>query len=395
MCYGRFVVRYGWQYRAAANIDLPSFHAAATAVFTHGASPYARDLRVDTGQRVYPWLYPPTSLLVVAPLALVSYEQARIVVLVVNHLLVLAMIAALAWWVLRRRDARDVALGAAGIAVALGFRPLESTISHGQVNVLVLALVVGFWLAAQRGAVALAGALLAGATLFKTYPVLIVAMLLLGRRREVAAWTLIWLVVSALTAAAILPDAVWTDWRAHILPAAGYGSRPEGLFYPGSVWNLGLNGLIARQFAGTSAVPGALPALSIGLTYLAAGGVLLVTAVSVRRVAAIDWRRGFDRAMVVTLPAIFLVAPFSWEHHLVFLLPTLLMLMMVRSVGGGLVDVAYVGGAFAIAVVLALRDTLPLKAHAVVLLWGLAVLAIRNHRLQFPFDRMTVGRDAG
>jgi alpha-1,2-mannosyltransferase len=340
-------------------------------------------------------LYPPPSLLAFAPLAVLTYEQARLALLAISHLLILAMIAALIWWVGQRNDGRDLAAGAMAVVMAMVSWPLAATLEHGQINVVVLALIVAFWYATRRDAPIVAGACLALATLFKTYPAVIVLALWVSRRRDAAAWTLLWLLISALMAAAVLPAAVWSDWRAHILPTAGYGARPEGLFYPGSIRNLGLNGLFARWFSGTSAVPPTSPTLAASLTYAAAAAVMVVTAIVVHRLAARDRRGGFDRAMVVTLPAVFLMAPFSWEHHLVFLLPSVLMLLLARATTHAWIDAVYLIGIAALAAVLALQRTLPVKAYAVVLLWLIAAVAATSARLRFPFDRMVVRNGAG
>ena len=126
--------------------------------------------------------------------------------------------------------------------------------------------------------------------------------------------------------------------------------------------------------------------LSVGVTYAAALAVFIATAMAARRIAVSDWRDGISRLMTVALPAIFLIGPFSWEHHLILVLPSLAILLMAQRATGEWHAGVVIAGC-AIAVVLAAPRWLPLKGYAVILLWLLALRVAVDTGIRLPFDR--------
>ncbi len=388
--YGSFVVNYGWMYRNIPNIDLPSFHAASVGVFHHGESPYdAGRLAVfaDRDVRVFPYLYPPPSLLLIAPLSALTYAGARQAVLFLNHLLVLAMALAIPLYVLRTRSRHAFALSALGLVYLLTFQPLIVTLNHGQVNILLLACLVLFWLFASRGRAVLAGLFLALAVLLKSYPIILIPMLLLIRRWREGASAAAWLALATIVSLVALPQAIWRDWLANVLPSGGYACVPAGLFSPAAIWNQSLNGFFARAFTESawSSPVSVNPGLAKLLTYVAAG-----LCVAVAGLAA--WRGrnradSLDRTIIVALPTMYLVAPFSWEHHLVYVLPSVLMLLGSRPSRGGAPRVVYLSLCIASAVVIGMAGALPLKFHGMVAIWALCVLAAVRGDIELPTGR--------
>lgn len=110
----------------------------ATHAFLHGGNPYTVDA----------YVYPPSTLLLAAPLGLVSFDTARLILVVADAALtVLACV-----WCLRLLSIpwRSLAGGLAFIAVAL-YAPVGSTLHLGNVNGIVVVGEVGFLLAASRG----------------------------------------------------------------------------------------------------------------------------------------------------------------------------------------------------------------------------------------------------
>jgi hypothetical protein len=77
--------------------------------------------------------------------------------------------------------------------------------------------------------------------------------------------------------------------------------------------------------------------------------------------------------MLVALPAMYLIAPFSWEHHLLYLLPSILMLLNGRPLLGTVPKVVFFSLSFASAFLLGLPVALKFKFYGVVVLWGLCV----------------------
>jgi alpha-1,2-mannosyltransferase len=191
-----------------------------------------------------------------------------------------------------------------------------------------------------------------------------------GRRREsgyAAAWIGLGIAVSLL----LVPGVVWQDWLANVLPAGGYGRTPAGLFSPAVSWNQSLNGYIARAFSEGSAP----------LTYAVAGLVAAISGVAVWQGSRIH-ADSLDRTMMVALPAMFLLAPLSWEHHLVYLLPACLMVITARVVFPlARTTLFYLIGIGA-SVLIALDGLSRIKFYGVAVLWVLCVIIGASRDIQ-------------
>lgn len=313
-----------WALRHGRSGDLPSFYEAARNAFVERESPYAdaRDAEAEQRleQRVHPFLYPPPSLLVLAPLALVSYDTARTALLILNHALFLALVLLLS----RPREWRGLA-DLFPFVYLLVFEPVRTTIALGQLNLLALALVVLAWEALRRGRSPSAVALpLSIAIVVKTYPVLLLAPLVAYRRWREVRWTLALLAGALVLAVLVLPASVWRDWVEQVLPSGGYGRSPRGLFSPAAPWNQSLNGFAARLFLENEfSAPLATSPLAARLVpaLLASALVAVVGACSLRAGARADRERFLDLELALWLVVMFAVAPLSWQHHLVFALP--------------------------------------------------------------------------
>lgn len=242
----------------------------------------------------YGFTYPPFAAVCMLPLALMSRPVAVCAALALN-------VAASAFVVrtLLGRMADWTRYAVAGCLFIL-LEPVRDTFSFGQVNLVLLALVLcdtrlGRWSGTATGL----------AAAFKLTPALfIVHLLLTGRRREaaraagtaVAATALGWLVA---------PGPSWRFWSHELWNTDRVG-------VPAYVSNQSLRGVLARL-----GDPGG-PALW-ALAVLVA---LCVWAVLVRRA---DHRTG----IALTGAAACLISPVTWVHHLVWLLPALALL--VRS----------------------------------------------------------------
>ena len=250
--YVPFLFNYGWRYRDVPNIDLPSFYSASVQVFRHGESPYEPErLQAIMGERVrvFPYLYPPPSLLFFYPLSALDYATARRVVLAANHLIILALLFVIPWFLLRDQSRRGVSAEfALPFAYLLTFHPAVLTLNHGQVNLLLLAFLLLFWLLAKAGRPVSASVFLALAVFLKTYPLVILPMLFASGRRRECAYTTGWIGLGAAVSLLIVPPAIWHDWLVNVLPTGDYAHIPVGLCSPAAVWNQSLNGFFARAF---------------------------------------------------------------------------------------------------------------------------------------------------
>ncbi len=352
LCVGFFVVR-GTSYFRMTHVDLPSFWGAAQLVFNRGESPFSLDaLRAITADdTTFPWLYPPPSLFVFAPLAAVPYATAQTLVLALNHVLLVVLAWLIPLGLLKLDPRRDVLAIAACLTFVAFFGPVFVTLYNGQTNLLVTLAVVVFWLAARDHRDVIAALALTLAVLLKTYPLILLPLLFIIGRRKLVLLTLGALALVALASLG-LPAGLWTDWWTKVVPAGGYGATPHGLFAPDSVFNQSLHGVFSRlQLA--------------PLTWLASALVLAVTTLATVR------RRELEYVVSLALPAVFLIAPVSWEHHLVTLLPVIAVLAFSRT------QRAFTVAVIITALVLSPEALLPLKGVAVIALWGLALIRPR------------------
>jgi hypothetical protein len=376
--YAPFLYEHGWKNRDVPSKDLPSFYTASISVFNLGESPYDPErlgALMDGNEYVYPYLYPPPSLLFFFPLSLLTYVDARHLVLIVNQLLFLFLVWAIPLSLFRARPKNEFAVIALCIVYSLTFYPAVATLEHGQVNILLLVFFVLFWLFARKEKPVLAAFFLALAILLKTYPIIIIPLLLLTRRWRESVYTVVWLGLALIVSLLVLPNTVWHDWLVNVFPSGGYMITPAGMYPPAAIWNQNLNGFFARAFAGGewSDPVWVNPAFAKFLTYATAGLISAVTAFAVWR--SRTFKDSVDRTMLVCLPAMYLIAPFSWEHHLVYLLPCILILLNSRPSSGSVSKAVFFSLSFATAFLIGLSVGLEFKFYAVVVLWGLCVFA--------------------
>ncbi|WP_031060228.1 glycosyltransferase 87 family protein, partial [Streptomyces sp. NRRL WC-3774] len=279
--------------------DLRVYHGAVDTWVHHGGRLY--DYRVPG--TAYGFTYPPFAAVAMLPMALLDLRAAIAVGLLLNLAALAVVVRLLTGRAWRRHGWYGCALGACALAL---FEPLRDTFSFGQVNLLLLALVlVDAWLLAT-GRERWAGAGIGLAAAVKLTPAIFIGLLLLARRGRAAAVATVVALTATGFAALVAPDAsrfYWTD-------ALWDTSRVGRLDY---VSNQSLQGILARL----GETDRALWAVAVLLT-------LGVWAVRARRaVAAGDWAAAFALTGLTAC----LVSPITWVHHLVWLLPSFAVLV--------------------------------------------------------------------
>lgn len=279
--------------------DLRVYYGTVHTWVHHGGRIY--DYRVPG--TAYGFTYPPFAAVAMLPLALLGRTAAIVVSLLVNLAALAVVLSVLAGPHRRRHGWYRWALCLCLLAL---FEPLRDTVSFGQVNLVLLALVLGdaWLLASGRGRWAGAGIGLAAAV--KLTPALFVGLLLLaGRRRAAGTATAVALAATALAA--------WAD------PAA---SR---FYWTEALWDTGRVGRL--DYVSNQSLQGVLARLGETGRPLWATAVLLTLCVWAwrgrRAVAAGDWTAAF----ALTGAAACLVSPITWVHHLVWLLPSFAVLV--------------------------------------------------------------------
>ncbi|MEU9166603.1 glycosyltransferase 87 family protein [Streptomyces sp. NPDC048420] len=279
--------------------DLRVYHGAVDTWIHHGGRLY--DYRVPG--TTYGFTYPPFAAVAMLPMALLDLRTAIVVGLLLNLAalaVVMRLLTGRAW---RRYGWYGCALGACALAL---FEPLRDTFSFGQVNLLLLALVlVDAWLLAT-GRERRAGIGIGLAAAVKLTPALFIGLLLVARRWRAAAVATVVALAATGFAAVVAPDAsrfYWTD-------ALWDTTRVGRLDY---VSNQSLQGILARLGETDRAVWAVAVLLTLG-----------VWAVRARRaVVAGDWAAAFALTGLTAC----LVSPITWVHHLVWLLPSFAVLV--------------------------------------------------------------------
>ncbi|MFE6624950.1 glycosyltransferase 87 family protein [Streptomyces sp. NPDC057740] len=279
--------------------DLRVYHGTVDSWIHHGGRIY--DYRVPG--TTYGFTYPPFAAVVMLPMALVGLQGAIAVALLLNLTALAFALRVLAGRAWRRYGWYGGALTVCGLAL---FEPLRDTFSFGQVNILLLALVLlDCWLLAS-GRERWAGVGIGLAAAIKLTPAAFIGLLLVARRRRAAA-------VAAGVAAAATALAAW------VVPDA---SR---FYWTHAMWDTTRVGRL--DYVSNQSLQGVLARLDVSSRAVWAVVVLLVLGVWVARtrraVVAGDWTAAFALTGLTAC----LVSPITWVHHLVWLLPSFAVLV--------------------------------------------------------------------
>jgi alpha-1,2-mannosyltransferase len=260
----------------------------------------------------YGFTYPPFAALLMTPLAAVSEGVAGILVTVACSVVVVVG----TWWLLApvARRAGWTPWFAVGLALPVVFltEPVRDTMGFGQVNLFIAALVFTDVVGVQRGR-RWAGIGIGLAAAVKLTPAIFVLYLVLTRRWRPAAVAVATFLVATVGAFALAPGTSSRFWGSTVWEISRVGSLDN----PN---NHSLLGVLARL-----AYP-ADPSRPVWL--LLAGGVLVLG--MWRAVCAA--RRG-DELVGTTLTGLTgcLVSPISWGHHLVWVVPAIVVLVDVAA----------------------------------------------------------------
>ena len=254
----------------------------------------------------YGFTYPPFAALTMLPMAVLPWH----LVITVSLAATVVVTAVITRWFLGPVVARQgwprwfvYALAA---ALLFAFEPMRETLGFGQVNMLLVFLVVADLVLLERSP--WGGIGIGLATAIKLTPGIFIVYLLIARRYRAA------LVASATTAAATLVAAA----------VAPHASR---IFWTDALWDTDRVGQLS--YISNQSVEGFVARLNPGSPNMAlwAGLVLVVLALWLWRVR-LAVRLG-DRYGALALTGVLgcLISPVTWIHHLVWLVPALLLLV--------------------------------------------------------------------
>jgi alpha-1,2-mannosyltransferase len=252
----------------------------------------------------YGFTYPPFAAIAMVPMAVVPWALAIVVSVVLS---LAATYALLRWLVLpvaeRERWTPWFALAVAFLLMA-AFEPYRETISFGQVNLLLMVLVAADLLVGVAGGRRWAGAGIGLATAIKLTPGVFIVYLLVTRRWRAALVAAGTATLATLAAAAVDPA----------------GSRE---FWTDALWDTDRVGSLA--FVSNQSLQGVVARLDPEHPSTLAWLVLVVAAVGVWvwRVRTASLVEGFALTGVLGC----LISPVTWVHHLVWVLPALILLV--------------------------------------------------------------------
>ncbi|MFC0508368.1 glycosyltransferase 87 family protein [Micromonospora costi] len=252
--------------------------------------------------------YPPFSALLLRPFALIPLGAT---VTIFTVLTVLGVVVTTRWLVapmIARHGLPRVFTVTVAVLLVLAVESTRETITFGQINMLLVVLILADLLFAVPQGRRWAGVGVGLATALKIFPGIFIVYLLACRRWWAAAVASATAAAATLLAAAVAPDDSWRFWT-HELWATDRVGRTD---YTG---NQSLFGLLSRFTAPDK--PDRLPWLLL---------VAVVAAYGLWRAARAA--RAGDHLAGLTLTGLIggLVSPITWTHHLYWFIPAVVVL---------------------------------------------------------------------
>jgi len=258
-------------------------------------------------QTEYGFTYPPFAAVIMTPMAFVGWHLA----ITISLLMTLAVTVTMLYWlvgpIIRRQGWTMWFALAISLGLAAAFEPVRETVNFGQVNLLLLFLAVADLLLLIGPGRRLGGVGIGLATAIKLTPGIFIVYLLVTRRWRAAAVSAATAAAATWLAATLAPDAsreFWTDavWNTDRVGSTAFVS------------NQSLNGFVSRL---NPAEPNKLLWAALVL------GALIVWAIRARKAIVAG-----DEVAGLALTGILgcLVSPITWVHHLVWVLPAVILL---------------------------------------------------------------------
>ena len=257
-----------------------------------------------------PYTYPPFSALLFLPLTVLATEAAAFLWATVNVAALFAIIA-LSLSAVRPGMTRATRLvwTLALLAPATFIEPVSLTLSYGQVNLVLAAIVIADLTGHLRfGERTLPRGVLVGiAAAVKLVPLIFVLYLFLTRQTR-AAWTSVATFVGcSLVAAAFEPSNSWAFWTKYVVDA----QRVGGVTF---ISNQSLRGALDR------------------LTHHYIGSGPITVLAGFVALAYVAWRRASSfLGLLVCAATGLLASPITWAHHMVWVVPVILWLIWGRD----------------------------------------------------------------
>src|SRR5579871_6812203 len=279
-----------------------------------------------TGQNGVQFTYPPFAAVVFAVASVLSWTAMRWAMTLVS-LAALGLSMWLVFGALGYGSRREVRLGATlGVsALALLTEPVQQTLSLGQVNLVLMLLVIVDLLTAPYGRTRWWHGIGIGvAAGIKLTPLIFIPYLLLIRRYRQAAVAVAAFAATVALGYAVLPAASRAYW------ADGLFANANRIVFLGTRGNQSLRGVLTRLAGSVAAA---------NLPWLAAAVVVVILGLGA---AAALYRAGHPVPGMLACALTGLLAyPLSWDHHWVWVAPGIALLADLGARAGGAARAAW------------------------------------------------------
>jgi hypothetical protein len=270
------------------------------------------------------------------PIAQFGFSTAQTILGLISYSCFIALILEGAKALVSLKDGRAFACVFAASCFAA--YPMAEVLKVGQTD-LILSLAVFMswqWTKRHRNEWP-AAAFIATAIMFKPHFALLLLPLMAAGGWRAGRRVLVCCAVYLLASLVVLPASWWGDWIRLVVLKSGYG-RQTLSFHPALCWNQSFNGFAARLFLPSEHAGAGLDSQTLAR--------LLPTCFAVSVIAFLAWcslrlfRAGMNRAVAcdlmfpLCLVTVYLVSPFSWEAHLSFVLPALLIVLFQEAAAG-------------------------------------------------------------
>jgi alpha-1,2-mannosyltransferase len=246
----------------------------------------------------YPLGYSPPALLFFRLLPLIPLNLAQIGWTIISLIcLVLSVLLFVKSW-----DGRLLVLGLSFLAF-----PTKFTLGMGQINLIILLLIVLVMVFSEQKKSTLAGICLALSILLKTVPLFLVIYFLIKKNFKVLFWLSLTILVAWTLSFGFLGRQINSQYLTQVVPVLASSGLGNTFYY-----NQSLVGTIGRLGLGKV------------VFWLAAGTIIIITFIKVyfyRFRVKPGMTRKTNRDLSLVLAANILLSPITWQHHLVWLLP--------------------------------------------------------------------------
>jgi len=255
--------------------------------------------------------HPPTSVLLAVPFAAINYQDADLIwnlLMLVSFIICLIVVISelglpFQWW-----------SWAPIIVLTLLCNPFRQQMTQGQLNLLLLPMFIGFWIADRRGKPIWMGIALGLATACKLFPGALFLYLLLTRQWRAMAVAILTIAIVTGFTVALFGVETFQTYVFEVLPRVK-------CFVSGWM-NLSLTGLWTKLFDPAENLDRVEPLFRSPLLARvgALGSSTLVVIVLAWVIVKSKSRAERDSAYGLSLTAMLLISPIAWDHYLLLLM---------------------------------------------------------------------------